>query len=37
MSDLFDQVTSDQDPIKKLMSKIPGFKGYIERATRRCR
>jgi len=35
MSDLFDQVTSDQDPIKKLMSKIPGFKGYIERATRR--
>jgi hypothetical protein len=35
MSDLFDQVTSDQDPITKLMSKIPGFKGYIERSTRR--
>lgn len=35
MSDLFDQVTSDQDPIKKLMSKIPGFKGYVERSNRR--
>lgn len=35
MSDLFDQVSNDQDPITKLMSKIPGFKGYVERATRR--
>ena len=36
MSDLFDQVTEDQDPIKKLASKIPGFSGYIERENRRA-
>lgn len=36
MSDLFDQVTEDQDPFKKLGSKIPGFKGYIERQNRRA-
>jgi hypothetical protein len=35
MGDLFDQVTSDDDPISKLLSKIPGFKGYIERSNRR--
>lgn len=35
MSDLYDQVSSDQDPFTRLLSKIPGFKGYIERATRR--
>ncbi|KAA3647973.1 MAG: hypothetical protein DWQ07_03000 [Chloroflexi bacterium] len=35
MSDLFDRVTEDQDPITKLASKIPGFDGYIERQTRR--
>lgn len=35
MSDLFDRVTSDQDVIKKLFSKIPGFNGYIERENRR--
>ena len=35
MSDLFDQVTSDQDIFKKLLSKVPGFKGYIERENRR--
>lgn len=35
MSDLYDQVTSDQDPFTKLLAKIPGFKGYIERSTRR--
>jgi hypothetical protein len=35
MSDLYDQVSSDQDPITKLISKIPGFSGYVERATRR--
>jgi hypothetical protein len=29
-------VTSDQDPITKLASKIPGFKGYIERSSRRA-
>ena len=36
MSDLFDKVTSDQDPITKLISKIPGFSGYIERSSRRA-
>lgn len=35
MSDLFDRVTSQQDIFKKLLSKIPGFKGYIERENRR--
>jgi hypothetical protein len=35
MGDLFDKVTSDQDPITKLLSKIPGFSGYIERSNRR--
>ncbi len=36
MSDLFDQVTGDQDPIKRIASKIPGFGGYIERQNRRA-
>ena len=35
MSDLFDKVTSGQDALTKLISKIPGFKGYIERSSRR--
>ena len=35
MSDLFDRVSEDQDPITKIASKIPGFGGYIERQTRR--
>jgi len=36
MSDLFEKVTGDQDIFKKLASKIPGFKGYIERSNRRA-
>ncbi len=36
MSDLFDQVTSSQDIVTKLLAKIPGFKGYIERQNRRA-
>ena len=36
MSDLFDQVTEDQDPFKRIASKIPGFGGYIERQNRRA-
>jgi hypothetical protein len=36
MSDLFDRVTADQDIFKKLLSKIPGFSGYIERQNRRA-
>ncbi len=35
MSDLFDRVTGDQDIFKKLLGKIPGFDGYIERHNRR--
>ena len=35
MSDFFDKVAEDRDPLKKLLSKIPGFKGYVERGDRR--
>lgn len=39
MSDLedqyFDKVSADMDPFKRIVSKIPGFKGYIERQARR--
>lgn len=35
MSDLYEQVTGYQDIFKKLLSKIPGFKGYVERTNRR--
>ena len=39
MSDTQDQiygkVTSDVDPFKKILSKIPGFSGYVERQSRR--
>lgn len=36
MSDLFGKVTADQDIFKKLLGKIPGFNGYIERSNRRA-
>ncbi len=36
MSDLFDQVTSSADIFTKLLAKIPGFDGYIERQNRRA-
>jgi len=36
MSDLFGQVTEQQDFFKKIASKIPGFSGYIERQNRRA-
>ncbi len=36
MSDFFGRVTGDQDPLKKLVSYIPGFSGYIERQNRRA-
>ena len=36
MSDLLDQITSDQDPFTKIASKVPGFSGYIERQSRRA-
>jgi len=35
MSDILERVLSEQDPIKKILAKIPGFKGYIERGDRR--
>ena len=35
MTDIFNIVSGDQDPIKKLIGKIPGFKGYVERGDRR--
>ena len=35
MSDFFGRVTADMDPLKKLMSYVPGFNGYIERENRR--
>lgn len=35
MSDFFEKVSSQIDPFKKLLSYIPGFKGYVERQTRR--
>ncbi len=35
MEQFFEKVTSQQDPFKKLMSYVPGFKGYIDRQNRR--
>jgi len=35
MSDILEKVTGDQDFFKKILAKIPGFKGYIERGDRR--
>ncbi|MBN1146402.1 MAG: hypothetical protein JXA78_04040 [Anaerolineales bacterium] len=36
MSDqIFEKVSSDLDPFKKILSYIPGFKGYMERQKRR--
>jgi hypothetical protein len=36
MSDLFETVKGGQDIFKKLLSYIPGFKGYVERVNRRA-
>jgi hypothetical protein len=35
MSDLFNRVTEDQNALQKLLGKIPGFKGYLDRGNRR--
>ncbi len=35
MSDLYDRVTGERDPLTQLIGKIPGFKGYIDRQDRR--
>lgn len=36
MSDLFNRVTDEQNALQKLLAKIPGFKGYFEKANRRA-
>lgn len=36
MSDIFDRVKDDQNALQKLLGKIPGFKGYFEKANRRA-
>lgn len=36
MSDMFDRVTGEQDFLRKILSKVPGFSGYIERSNRRA-
>lgn len=35
MSEILKKVTEQQDWFKKILAKIPGFKGYIERGDRR--
>lgn len=35
MSDIFGKVTEQRDFFKGILSKVPGFKGYIERNDRR--
>ncbi|WP_299028287.1 hypothetical protein [uncultured Thermanaerothrix sp.] len=35
MGDIYDRVTSDQNIFNQLLSRIPGFAGYVERAQRR--
>lgn len=32
---LYGKVSSEMDPFKKILSKIPGFRGYMERQNRR--
>jgi hypothetical protein len=35
MTDFFEKVTGQVDPLKKLLGYIPGFGGYVERQNRR--
>ncbi len=35
MTDMYQNVTGQMDPFKKLASYIPGFSGYVERQNRR--
>ncbi|HMN59626.1 MAG TPA: hypothetical protein PJ988_04645, partial [Anaerolinea sp.] len=35
MSDILGRVMDEQDIFKKLLGKIPGFKGYVDRTNRR--
>ncbi len=36
MSDILGRVMDEQDIFKKLLGKIPGFKGYVDRTNRRA-
>ena len=35
MSEMYDQIVSQRGSFEKLLARIPGFRGYIEKATRR--
>jgi len=35
MSEIFDKIKDQKDAFSKILAKIPGFKGYIERGDRR--
>ena len=35
MNDILQRVTGESDFIKKILSKVPGFRGYVEREDRR--
>lgn len=35
MSDILTEIMNDRDPVSKLIAKIPGFAGYMDRSTRR--
>lgn len=35
MSDLYNQIADDRSALEKLLAKIPGFQGYLDRAYRR--
>lgn len=35
MTDLMGKITGDRNPLEQLVSKIPGFSGYMERESRR--
>jgi hypothetical protein len=36
MNDILGRVTGEHDFFKKILEKIPGFKGYVEREDRRA-
>lgn len=35
MSELYDRIVSQRGEFEKLLARIPGFRGYLEKATRR--
>jgi len=35
MSEMYDQIVSQRGSFEKLLARIPGFRGYLEKATRR--